>query len=330
MSAPTLSPPSSSAPESVSPARTSFEDAQETLKQTRLDTKLLNSISMADEALVLEALADGADIQAENNKPLTMAIHCGAAHIVQLLLDHGAKMNAPDEEGRIPILLAVKKSNLIVTKILTEHGAYVNASDKDGMTPLHSAATQGDNMLVRYLVQHGAKKDAQSLAKRRTPLHCAALFGKVEVVESLIDAGCDIEAKDYESETALFTACWSPKPGDYQCVKLLLERGAKLEVRRSDKPGPGMRWHDGETVLHVAARFDLGDVVELLLEKGADAYARNRLGETAMDLAVFHGKKKAVAALPGDSRSTRTRRTTNGIGELLLDARLGIGKLLSS
>ena len=55
-------------------------------RQMKLDKKLLDSISIADEAQIREDLAEGTDIQPENNKLLTLAVSYGAASIVQVLL----------------------------------------------------------------------------------------------------------------------------------------------------------------------------------------------------------------------------------------------------
>jgi ankyrin repeat protein len=137
-----------------------FEEIQEVIRHVRLDKKLLDSISMADEAQVWGALAEGADIQADNNKPLIMAVGCGAANVVQLLLDQGAKLNVTDGEKQSAIWLAVNKGNFVLTKMLTEYGAYVNIHN-GASTPLFEASHQGNNVLVKYLLQHGADKESQ-------------------------------------------------------------------------------------------------------------------------------------------------------------------------
>ena len=41
----------------------------------------------------------------------------------------------------------------------------------------------------------------------------------------------------------------------------------------------------GMSLLHVACLFDAGDIAAALLERGADASARNGQGETALDCA---------------------------------------------
>lgn len=330
-SLPPLSPQSTDAPTPLSAARTSLDDIHDAAVQKRLEKKLLNAISTADEAQVWEALAEGADIQAETNKPLITAVNYGAPNIVQILLDEGVKVNALDENEQTPIHLAVTKTNFVVTKMLVEHGAYIDIFTK-GKTPLHEACLKGNTVLVKYLLQNGADKEAKSITNFRTPLHFAAWNGKAEAVEILLDAGCNIEAESSEKRTPLYFACCAESPWDYECAKILIARGANLEARRSVKAGPD-DWMqplgDGDTSLHTAAGFDSVKVVELLVEKGADVCARNTAGETALDKAARWKNSKAITALPAASRSTKTKRVTNVVGEMATDARVSISKLFS-
>ena len=52
-------------------------------------------------------------------------------------------------------------------------------------TPLHLAATGGDFAIVRMLLDHDANIEARN-ALQETPLHRAALFNRVNVVDYLI------------------------------------------------------------------------------------------------------------------------------------------------
>jgi len=58
-----------------------------------------------------------------------------------------------------------------------------------------------------------------------------------------------------------------------------------------------LQTHKGETVLHIAAKAGYVDMVQLLLEVGADVSAENKQKMTAQDLALMKGHQKIVQQL---------------------------------
>ena len=79
------------------------------------------------------------------------------------------------------------------------------------------------------------------------------------MIELLLDAGADTEAKDLEfGQTSLI---WATRKGHAEVVKQLLEAGADIEAKD----------RDGRTSLSWAARKRRDEVVKLLLEAGADS-----------------------------------------------------------
>ncbi len=67
----------------------------------------------------------------------------------------------------------------------------VNAGDEKDFTLLHLAARDGNVQLATLLVNRGADIDTIDGEHRATPLGWAAFFGRVALVELLIDAGAD-------------------------------------------------------------------------------------------------------------------------------------------
>lgn len=65
-------------------------------------------------------------------------------------------------------------------------GADVNTPNNIYMYPLHLAAVNGDLRIVRLLVEHNARIDALN-KEQATPLHKAAQYNHVQVVEFLVD-----------------------------------------------------------------------------------------------------------------------------------------------
>jgi hypothetical protein len=78
---------------------------------------------------------------------------------VKFLTDHGADVNAHDEDQRTPLLFAANSNKLPLetVKMLIERGANLNAKNSDGWTPLYLAKLHGETPIVDALVKAGAK-----------------------------------------------------------------------------------------------------------------------------------------------------------------------------
>ncbi len=126
--------------------------------------------------------------------PLLRAAKAGDAAAVQLLLEHGALPNLPNETGITPLMAAcglgstnidtrgryiadgenpiIQKEAIETLKALLAAGADINGRDDRGQTPLHGAAFWGWNDVVKFLVAHDAQLDARD-KKGMTPVDSA-------------------------------------------------------------------------------------------------------------------------------------------------------------
>eukprot|EP00029_Vermamoeba_vermiformis_P014865 TRINITY_DN9983_c0_g1_i1.p1 TRINITY_DN9983_c0_g1~~TRINITY_DN9983_c0_g1_i1.p1 ORF type:complete len:130 (+),score=44.47 TRINITY_DN9983_c0_g1_i1:73-462(+) len=85
--------------------------------------------------------------------------------------------------------------------------------------------------------------------KKRTPLHYAADFGQVEVIKLLLTKGAKIEVKDGFGITPLLAAVYE---GHEDAVAFLLSKGASTNVK-----GP-----DGLTPLEAAESQSMKDLLK--------------------------------------------------------------------
>lgn len=110
-----------------------------------------------------------------------------------------------------------------------------------------------------------------------TPLHYAAFFGQPEAAKLLIERGADLEARSTNREFALDAAPLHSAVAARErgTIEVLLDAGADVNAVQ----------HGGFTPLLEAAQTGQADVVELLLERGADPDAKLDDGRTATDLA---------------------------------------------
>jgi ankyrin repeat protein len=192
-------------------------------------------------------LADRGDGQ--NGRPLHWAVEHGTKDMVELLLAHGADVNARNGEFGVTPLHYVASSE--VAELLLAHGANIDARDSLGKAPLHDAAMMGHRDVVEVLLAHNANVDARDRTGE-TPLHGALK----DAVEVLLAHGADVNAKDKYGQTPLLMAV---SRGDKEKAELLLAHGADVNAK-SD-----MR----ETPLGEAERLNRKDVADLLRQYGA-------------------------------------------------------------
>lgn len=77
------------------------------------------------------------------------------ARTVEVLLAHGAPVNAAVEGGHTPLHSAAFNGNAAIVGLLLEHGADPNAAKNDGKTPLDLAREQGHADLLRIPASNG-------------------------------------------------------------------------------------------------------------------------------------------------------------------------------
>ncbi|CAN0302656.1 unnamed protein product [Pylaiella littoralis] len=158
-----------------------------------------------------------------------------------------------------------------VAKTLLIAGADATLPDSDGLTPLHVASRGGWQRLVEYLVVAGADPNAKTSGCLigYTPLHFAACNNRVWCVSELLLVGADENAKDRNGETPLTLAV---ERNHLATVEKLLAVGARVDsLPRSDKfKVRGAKLGFASCLARAALRGYLG-VLEALLRHGSKA-----------------------------------------------------------
>jgi ankyrin repeat protein len=134
-------------------------------------------------------------------------------------------------------------------------------------TPLHVAAMTGRVEAASLLLERGADPNARGRYDM-TPLHWAALRGRAEIAALLLQRGSRHDARNIYGLTPLHEAA------DERVARVLLDAGASLAAT-DDR---------GLTPLHLARNKR---VARALLERGASLTTRSRDGRTAWETAVW-------------------------------------------
>ena len=221
-----------------------------------------------------------------------------------LLIRAGARVNAANDLGVTPLWTASLNGSEAMVRQLLKAGANPNAALLAGETPVMVAARSGSSRVVELLIAKGASLNARG-ARSQTALMWAVSQKHPDVVKVLLAHGADVHARSdvwsqvmavpphgylpYNreipagGETALMFAA---RVGDVASAKLLVAAGAN--VNDADA------WGVSATTL--VAHSGYGDVVELLLDKGADPNAAGP-GFTALHAAIMRRDEKMVGAL---------------------------------
>jgi ankyrin repeat protein len=119
-------------------------------------------------------------------QPLGLAAFFGHLEVARFLLEMGAEVNSPSDNGLhvMPLHSAAANRHLEIARLLLEHGAMVNARQADDFTPLHAAAQNGQLEMVKLLLYNGADIMAAS-SGGETPLYFALRSKNADVIHLL-------------------------------------------------------------------------------------------------------------------------------------------------
>jgi ankyrin repeat protein len=220
-------------------------------------------------------IARGADVEGGGSSPLSSAGENGDyVEMAQLLVESGAKVNAPSPTGWYPLQTAAGRGNIKVTNYLLEKGADPNAGDRAGFTALYSAAGSDYGLsTAEALLRHGANPNAQNM-HGGTALHQAASQGAVKIMQLLLANRADVNSATNDGFTPLHGAVsYGNNETRRSAVEALLKSGANVNAKTS---------RDGETPFHKAISRGDVELVKLLLDYGADVNAVSKFGVTSL------------------------------------------------
>ncbi|XP_041715130.1 ankyrin repeat and SOCS box protein 5b isoform X1 [Coregonus clupeaformis] len=194
-----------------------------------------------------------------DRSPLHEAACQGRLLALRTLLSQGYNANIPTIDHVTPLHEACLSDHASCARALIAAGANVNATTIDGVTPLFNACSVGSATCTEVLLENGAKP--QSEICQPSPIHEASSKGKIACLEVLITWGADVDYDIPHLGTPLYIACIS---SGLQCTQKLLNGGANVQKGRFL-----------ESPLHAAAQKDCTEIINVLLEFGANINAKN-------------------------------------------------------
>jgi ankyrin repeat protein len=253
--------------------------------------------------LLLTSGGDANEKNGEGTTALFQAIQANRVDLMTVLLDHGANPNLPGPKhplwpstykpkalqlllargadhkktpGLMELASSLKKIESI--RILIDAGVSPNVR-KDGVyTPLCSAIRDNSADIVTFLLENGA--DPNFMASEYPAFKCIT-HKRLHFLPELVAAGADLHTPKGIMETAVAFH-------DKEAILYLLDQGVN----------PNDRTPEGRTGLSTAIRDDHGDLVDLLLSRGADPAIRGQDWPLCMAVKRPAILKKLLAVLP--------------------------------
>ena len=221
-------------------------------------------------------------VDSATKTPLIKAAQAGNIKECSRLLDTGEDINQKTKMGNTPLIVACLHGKAEIVKFLISKGASVNQLGEDNQTPLMNAIfydSESTNEIVDFLVREGA--DINMIDKRDgTALGYSILYDNLYVFNLLIENGANIDP------SAIVTAV---KNNNTQMALKLIELGADVNLFIAGSK---------KSLLRMAVEAENEELVEILLQKGADVNSRDISGVSILDYGtIFTYRNKVIKKL---------------------------------
>lgn len=269
----------------------------DTERMSPLHRAIAGGHTAAARALIL-AGADVSLLDSSNRSALHYAVQGRHGVLAEDLMIAGADVNAEGREGETPLHIASAAGDHQSVRAILLRGGRVAVADRTGRRPLHAAVRGGHTAVVESLLKAGADPSARYGNNLKvSPLQLACSSRDATMTRTLLKYGADVKSSDGFGFTALH---WAAYRGEPCVIDALIEAGADTEARSSQVWLAGHQdSHTALTPLHIAAFFRRSSSprMAVLIQRGADINARDGRGQTPLHLiAAAAGRENSIAA----------------------------------
>ncbi|PIG84613.1 hypothetical protein AARAC_010916 [Aspergillus arachidicola] len=228
----------------------------------------------------------------------------GHQDAVQMILSHGANVNTIGGEYGDALQAASAKGYDKIVQMLIEYGADVNFYGGRFCNALFAAYSRGHYSTMRILLKHGADVNVRCQYYGNT-IQAICGAGDVKTMRMLLEYGASLVCQgDEHYANVLYVACWQ---GQTNIARILLEYGAKVNAQVGSYCTSFLiDWYDAEgeaqvdsydSSLMAACAKGHNEIVQMLLQHGADVNTHDEFYGTALQAACYEGHDKVVEML---------------------------------
>ena len=207
----------------------------------------------------------GADVNliSHDSTPLGFASFNTCFECIKILLANGANINGTDSMMKIPLMYALTKSNELFSK-----------------TNLNNNTIEDKNSyidIIKYLINKGSDLNHRDIYGWTSIYYAIEYGATIQIIELLLRNGSDVRNLSNIGNSVLQIAC---KRRSLDVIKVLfdLNKITKLTINIPD--------NFGTTSLIEATNRNNFDIVDFLLNNGADPSLKDKSGKTALKYAI--------------------------------------------
>ncbi|KAI1503617.1 hypothetical protein F5X99DRAFT_99738 [Biscogniauxia marginata] len=249
----------------------------------------------------------GADVNAPEGWPLQSAATEGHYEVVQELLSRNVDVNALTTNDHFQAGTALQGAceagQTEIVRLLLDHGANPNLGGGTDSPPIIAAAMRAEEEILSLLVKAKADLDVFGGWDKSSPLINAAAYMPQSSLQLLLDAGADINLPDNDGDTALIVASTR---GDVEAVTFLLDSGA--DILHSNK--------DNENALQAAFSNDNEDCLKVLVDRVSVLFGALKTAMDSGNTAVTGVVRSAASSKQGLSYDDELQNSTGEVKQM--------------
>ncbi len=215
---------------------------------------------------------------------LWIAASGGNNDMVRLLVESKAKVDLSNKLGQSPFWIASHNGHSDTAKVLLKYGADVNLKDRYGRTPLWAVANsqshhQDKSTVMLLLEQENIDVNITDV-NGQSPLWTASKQGNIDACKCLMLYGADPDMKDKHGQSSVWAAAFY---GQLAILKIFMNPySSPVNFEAADDKG--------KSPLFVAASQGHTDIVEFLLQVGANGRTQDANGHSPLQVSGVKGK----------------------------------------
>ena len=210
------------------------------------NTPLMTATNRGQPRMVELLLQHGTKLETAHGKSIGLVQIASEScnhKVMDLLIQAGAPIDGNSENAyntSLPLIGAVEKGSQTCVRLLLTQGADPNVADSSGVTALYRAVVENHLDIARLLLSHDPKPDLEKTPEGGLKLLMRAIStGNTELVSLLTGHGAELGFVDpNESFFSKTPLSRACTEGNLEIVKLLLKRGANINYTGDSSDSP--------------------------------------------------------------------------------------------
>lgn len=233
-------------------------------------------------------------------------------------LDEIRQLEKTNPTSMSGLMIAAETGNLEVAKALLSDDRVrqsINQVDRQGKTALHHAVEQNHLPLITLLLRNDAGKNIAD-EQHHTPVTKAAMLGHTEALRLLCKMDEDVNPGP-QSASGRFPLSEAVVNNHAEAAAFLLAQGASVNNDRGPFNLRSQAYGQGATPLMLAAGYNNPELLDLLLQHGAEPELKDDACKTALAYAAWEGHWETTRRLL--ENNANPKNASDALERMLID-----------